>query len=96
MEGVFNKGFILHIKIAISWSISVLLVHVGPLRILTHSTCEQYEFLKPPKANKPLFLEGGLTFRSSLLKGMGRGFTFCGFIVKGTGRSFKRDLSALI
>ena len=65
---------------------------------VTHTTCQKHEFLKPPKANKPLFLqwEGVLTFRSSLLKAMGRGFMFHGFIVKATGRGFEKKLWALI
>ena len=43
---------------------------------------DKHEFLKPPNANKPLFLqwEGVLA--------MGTGFMFHGFIVNATGRGF--------
>ena len=39
-EGVFKNGFMLHYKIALSWSISILLVLVGLLGIPTHSSCQ--------------------------------------------------------
>ena len=51
----------LHILIAISWSFSVLLVLVGPLRTLTHSTCHKV-------------MGRGFMFRGFIVKATGRGF----------------------